>query len=98
MLGYKRKIQNIKETQKLQIQEAERTGDDYLVGMCNGMEIALALLEGRDPVFLSVVKEPVVKRMNEAEKPVKRTIASGKRRVGYAYTVIPCEGTEDQQG
>lgn len=98
MFGYKRKIQNIKEIQKLQIQEAERAGDDYLVGMCNGMEIALALLEGRDPAFLSVVKEPVIKRLEEEEKPVKRTIASGKRRVGNANTVIPCEGTEDQQG
>lgn len=98
MFGYKRKIQNIKETQKLQIQEAERTGDDYLVGMCNGMEIALALLEGRDPAFLSVVKEPVVKSVDEAERPVKRTIASGKRRVGYADTVVSCKRTEDQQG
>lgn len=98
MLGYKRKIQNIKEIQKLQIQEAERTGDDYLVGMCNGMEIALALLEGRDPAFLSVVKEPVVKRVDEAEKPVKRTIASGKRRVGYADIVVSSKGTKHTKG
>lgn len=95
MFGYKRKIQNIKEIQKLQIQEAERAGDDYLVGMCNGMEIALALLEGRDPVFLSVVKEPVVKRLEEEEKPVKRTIASGKRRVGNANIIVPCEWTKN---
>ena len=98
MLGYKRKIQNIKEVQKLQIQEAERAGDDYLVGMCNGIEIALALLEGRDPAFLSVVKEPVVKRLDEEEKPVKRTIASGKRRVGYADTVVSSKGTKNTEG
>ena len=87
--GKRTEIERLKAMQKSQI------NDDYSCGIYNGLELASAVLDGREPAFLSVVKEPVVKRVDEEEKPVKRTIASGKRRVGYADVVVSSKGTKN---
>lgn len=71
------KTKEIKNIRDLQKQSLEKSADDYMVGLYNGLEMATAILEGRGPEFLDVVKEqPVI----EAEEQTGRTVTSGIRR------------------
>lgn len=70
------KTKEVKNIRDLQRQGLEKSTDDYMVGLYNGLEMATAILEGREPEFLACVKEPEVV---EQEKEIGRTIASGKR-------------------
>lgn len=69
----KTEIRGIKELQK---QSMEMEKDDYMVGLYNGIEIALAIMENREPEFEACVREPEVV---EQEEKRGRTVASGKR-------------------
>ena len=70
------KTKQVKDIRDLQKQSLEKSADDYMVGLYNGLEMATAILEGREPEFLACVKEPEVV---EQEEKKGRTIASGKR-------------------
>ena len=71
MFKTKQKIEQIKTQKSVQ---AQNLTDDYMVGCYNGMELALAILEEREPEFACIVKEPQTIETDEEEK---RTIASG---------------------
>lgn len=74
------KTKQVKDIRDLQKQSFEKSTDDYMVGLYNGLEMATAILESREPVFLDIVKEPPV--IEKKEEQTGRTIASGiKRRV-----------------
>lgn len=60
--------------------QAQNIQDDYSCGLHNGIELALAVLEGREPVFQTFEKEPDIIEVEE-EKP-GRTAYSGVRRRG----------------
>lgn len=66
-------IRGIRELQK---QSMEKEKDDYMVGLYNGIEMVLAIMENREPEFEACVREPEV---IEQEKEIGRTVASGKR-------------------
>lgn len=70
--GKRTEIERLKAMQKSQI------NDDYSCGIYNGLELATAILENREPEFLDLVKEPPV---IEEEEKVGRTEFSGVRKV-----------------
>lgn len=71
------KTKQIKDLRDIQKQSVASSGDDYSVGVYNGIELALACLEGREPEFMCVVKEPEVV---EKKEEVGRTKYSGVRK------------------
>lgn len=74
----KSKTKQIKKIKEIQKQNIDRTKDDYMVGIYNGLELAVAILENREPEFRATVKEPPV---IEGEQKIGRTTFSGVRRV-----------------
>lgn len=74
----KSKTNEVKNIRDLQKQSLEKSTDDYMVGLYNGLEMATAILENREPVFLDIVKEPPV--IEKEEERTGRTIASGIKR------------------
>lgn len=81
------KIDNIREIKRLQGQALETQGDNYMVGLYNGLEFALSILEDREPEFAYTVNDPEVKEMEqeqEEEQEIGRTITSGIRKKGSA--------------
>lgn len=72
------KTKQLKDIRDLQKQSFEKSTDDYMVGLYNGLEMATAILENREPVFLDIVKEPPV--IEKKEEQTGRTIASGIKR------------------
>lgn len=75
LLNKTKKIKQIKELQKQNIEN--NMNDEYMVGVYNGIEIALAMLENREPIFVDVLKEPTT---TEKVEQVGRTILNGIRR------------------
>lgn len=51
------RVEDIRELHKVQYNDPASDTDDYMRGMYNGLEVAMALLDGRNPAF----KEPYVK-------------------------------------
>ena len=74
----KSKTKEVRNIRDLQKQSLEKSTDDYMVGLYNGLEMATAILENREPEFLDVIKEPPV--IEKEEEQTGRTIASGIRR------------------
>lgn len=74
----KSKTKEVKNIRDLQKQSLEKSTDDYMVGLYNGLEMATAILENREPEFIDLVKEPPV--IESEEEQTGRTIASGIRR------------------
>lgn len=73
------KTKQIKQIRDLQKNTVDITTDDYMIGLYNGLEIAVAILERREPEFLNCVREPkVIEKTEEAG----RTVASGVIRRG----------------
>ena len=72
------KTKEVKNIRELQKQSLEKSTDDYMVGLYNGLEMATAILENREPEFLDLVKEPPV--IENEEEQTGRTVANGIRR------------------
>lgn len=72
------KTKQVKDIRYLQKQSLEKSTDDYMVGLYNGLEMATAILEGREPEFLACVGEPPI--VDNTKEQTGRTIASGVRR------------------
>ena len=72
------KTKEVKNIRDLQKQSLEKSTDDYMVGLYNGLEMATAILENREPEFLDLVKEPPV--IENEEEQAGRTVANGVRR------------------
>lgn len=66
-------IERLKEMQRSQI------SDDYSCGLYNGLELASAVLEGREPVFEVFTHEPDI--AEGKEEKIGRTAFSGVRKV-----------------
>ena len=75
LLNKTKKIEQIKELQKQNIENNKH--DEYMVGVYNGIEMALAILENREPIFVDVLKEP---KTTEKVEQIGRTISNGIRR------------------
>ena len=72
-----RKLEHIKTLKNVQEQNLE---DDYMIGLYNGMEIAVAILEDRKPVYKSCINKTEVIETKE-QKRTGRTLFSGERTV-----------------
>ena len=60
---------------RLHDMQKQNITDDYSCGIYNGLELALAILEEREPEFVFVEKK-------EEPKQKGRTVASGIRKLG----------------
>lgn len=70
------KTKQVKEVRDLQKQSLEKLTDDYMVGLYNGLELAVAIMENRKPAYLSCIKEP--EQIENIEKQeVGRTCYNG---------------------
>lgn len=75
MLNGKR-IRELKRVKDVQEQSLKAEHDDYMIGLYNGLELAVAIMENRKPVYLSCIKEP--KQIENIEKQeVGRTCYNG---------------------
>lgn len=74
LFNKKKQIKEIRDLQEQNIVNNEN--DEYMIGVYNGIEIALAMLENREPIFKTVTKEPEV---IERKEQSGRTIVSGVR-------------------
>ena len=72
-------VNKIKEIKRLKLVQEQKISDDYTVGVYNGLELALSVLEKREPDFKTFVKESEI---IERENNNGRTIMSGIRRRG----------------
>lgn len=78
-----KKAKEIERIQSMQAKILESNGDDYIVGIYNGLEMALAVLLNREPVFISKLNETqVIDKTDEEEEKTGRTVFSGVRKVG----------------
>lgn len=76
---FENKTKQIKQMRDLQKQTMETNKDDYMIGLYNGLEFALAIMENREPIFEScITKEPEIK---EVEEQKGRTLTAGIRRI-----------------
>lgn len=75
MKTLKNKIKEVRKIRDLQKQSLDMEKDDYMVGLYNGLEFSLAIMEGREPVFLSCVNNHEC--IEEIEEQNGRTVASG---------------------
>lgn len=73
-----KKLEEIKILKNVQENNLE---DDYMVGLYNGMELAIAILENRKPKYKSCVNKTEVIETKE-KKQTGRTLFSGERRIG----------------
>lgn len=81
MLRLKTRVKKVKEIRKIQEQMIETNADDYMVGLFNGLEMAVAILENREPKFRATVKESQIVEHEEKEQ-CGRTITSGIKKKG----------------
>ena len=62
----------------LRTMQSSNINDDYACGIYNGLELALAILENREPHLATYDTEPIsITHNEEQEKPIGRTVASG---------------------
>lgn len=71
----------MQELVRLHNMQKQNITDEYSCGMYNGLELALAVLEEREPEFIFVEKKEEPKQM-EKTKQKGRTVASGVRKLG----------------
>lgn len=83
MFKYWKECKRIHETiRMLKEMQVQNITDDYSCGLHNGLELALAVVEDREPEFKTYETEPLNIETKE-EKGTGRTVASGikiKRR------------------
>ena len=80
MLRSWKKLKTIKNSiGQLRDMQAQNIGDDYSCGLYNGIELCMAIIEEREPVFATYDSEPI---NIEHDESVERTVASGIIRRG----------------
>ena len=80
MLRSWKKLKTIKNSiGQLRDMQAQNIGDDYSCGLYNGIELCMAIIEEREPVFATYDSEPLNIEHNET---IERTVASGIIRRG----------------
>ena len=71
-----KRIRELKRVKDVQEQSLKAEHDDYMIGLYNGLELAVAIMENRKPVYLSCIKEP--EQIENVEKQeVGRTCYNG---------------------
>lgn len=75
----KSKTKQIKKIKEIQKQNIDRTKDDYTVGVYNGLELAVAILEEREPEFVCTISNEH-KCIEMEPETLGRTVASGIKR------------------
>lgn len=53
-----KRIRELKRVKDVQEQSLKGVHDDYMIGLYNGLELAVAIMENRKPIYLSCIKEP----------------------------------------
>ena len=74
---FKTKRKQIKNLRDIQAQSVITGANDYTVGLYNGLELALSVLEDREPEFKTIINEP---KIIETKEEAGRTVVSGVRR------------------
>lgn len=72
----RKRIKELKRIKDIQEQNLGEDQNEYMVGMYNGLELAVAIMENRTPVYVSCEKEPEQIESKE-EQEVGRTCYSG---------------------
>ena len=72
-----KKIMLIKQLHELQKQHVEKNKDEYSIGIYNGLELALAICQKREPNLLYTLSET---KVFEQKKEVGKTKYAGVRR------------------
>lgn len=72
----KKRIRELKRIKDVQEQNLGEDQNEYMVGMYNGLELAVAIMENRPPVYVSCGKEPEQIESKE-EQEVGRTCYNG---------------------
>lgn len=71
-----KRVRELKRVKDVQEQSLKAEHDDYMIGLYNGLELAVAIMENRKPVYLSCIKEP--EQIENIEKQeVGRTCYNG---------------------
>lgn len=65
LLALKSKVEQCRKLHSIQGQDGNFNVDGYMCGMFNGMELMLAVLEGREPVFRAIIPREVDKSSDE---------------------------------
>jgi hypothetical protein len=65
-----KKIENLKDTIKLQSQNGNYNYDEYNYGLLNGLIVALSILENKEPIFPKKPKK-WLKNVKITAKPVE---------------------------
>lgn len=73
-----KKLEHIKILKNVQENNLE---DNYMVGLYNGMELAVSILEDRKPKYKSCINKTEVIETKETEQSKGRTVFSGERRI-----------------
>lgn len=72
----KKRIRELKRIKNIQEQSLKVEHDNYMIGLYNGLELAVAIMENRKPAYLSCIKEP--EQIENIEKQeVGRTCYNG---------------------
>lgn len=71
-----KRIRELKRVKDVQEQSLKAEHDDYMIGLYNGLELAVAIMENRKPVYLSCIKEPE-QIENVGKQEVGRTCYNG---------------------
>lgn len=75
MIANKKRVKELKRIRDLQKQALETDADEYMVGLYNGLEFAVAIMEDREPIFETTVSKETEVIEHEEEKG--RTVKSG---------------------
>lgn len=71
-----KRIRELKRVKDVQEQNLGEDQNEYMVGMYNGLELAVAIMENRKPVYVSCEKEPEQIESKE-EQEIGRTCYNG---------------------
>lgn len=71
-----KRIRELKRVKDVQEQNLGEDQNEYMVGMYNGLELAVAIMENRPPAYVSCEKEPEQIESKE-EQEVGRTCYNG---------------------
>ena len=72
----RKRLKELKRIKDVQEQNLGVDQDEYMVGMYNGLELAVAIMENRVPVYVSCEKEPEQIESKE-EQELGRTCYNG---------------------
>jgi hypothetical protein len=70
----KSKIQRLREVHAIQGDEGNWNYDNYMVGLFNGLELALAIIENREPEFRETQTPTAYDLANSNSKPIMRQL------------------------